>query len=100
MAGQDDPVTRLRRRLEAALDGGSDDSVSWQVTADRAVTIPCPDRELTVEHRDGPTGIRWTVVLCADGAVVGKYGQFDTIDAVLDRVFVPSRCRCSVHRLL
>jgi len=86
MDGQDEPATRLRWRLETVLDETLADSVVWQVTTDSPVTVQLPDRELTVEQSDGPDGVRWTVVLCSDGAVVSKFGQFDTVDEAVARV--------------
>jgi hypothetical protein len=68
MDPRDEPTVTLRRRLEAVLERALADSASWAVTT------------------DGPDGHRWTVVLRADGAVVSKFGQFETIDGVAGTV--------------
>jgi hypothetical protein len=83
---RDEPTARLGRRLETALESALADSVSWTVTTDGPVVARLPDREFAFERADGPNGHRWTVVLRADGAVVSKFGQFETIDDVVETV--------------
>ncbi|KAA9399207.1 hypothetical protein Har1130_13480 [Haloarcula sp. CBA1130] len=86
MDAQDEPMARLARRLETALDRTLAGSVSWAVTTDGPVVARLPDREFAFERNDGPDGHRWTVVVRADDAVVSKFGQFETIDSVVERV--------------
>ncbi|RLM45195.1 MULTISPECIES: hypothetical protein [unclassified Haloarcula] len=86
MDARDEPVAKLARRLETALARTLDDSVSWTVTTDNPVIARLPDREFVFEQRDGPDGYRLTVVLRADGAVVSKFGQFETIDNAVEKV--------------
>ena len=86
MDARDEPTARLGRRLETALEGALADSVSWTVTADGPVIARLPDREFAFERADSPNGHRWTVVLRADGSVVSKFGQFETIDDVVETV--------------
>ena len=89
MDPRDEPTVTLRRRLEAVLERALADSASWAVTTDGPLVVRLPDRELAVERADGPDGPdghRWTVVLRADGAVVSKFGQFETIDGVAGTV--------------
>jgi len=86
MDARDEPMARLARRLETALERTLNDGVSWTVTTDSPVTARLPDREFVFEQRDGPDGCRWTVVLRADGAVVSKFGQFETVDSAAERV--------------
>jgi hypothetical protein len=80
MGSRDEPTARLRRRLQAALENTLAESVSWAVSTDGPVVAQLPDREFVFERRDGPDGHRWTVVLRAEGAVVSKFGQFETVD--------------------
>jgi hypothetical protein len=86
MDGREELTAGLRRRLESEIEDTHPDSASWQITVDGPITVRLPDRELTVEGADGPDGVRWTVVLRSDGAVVSKFGQFDTLDAVVEKV--------------
>ncbi|AAV47714.1 hypothetical protein BDK61_0162 [Haloarcula quadrata] len=86
MDARDEPTARLGRRLETALEGALADSVSWTVTTDGPVIARLPDREFAFERADSPNGHRWTVVLRADGSVVSKFGQFETIDDVVETV--------------
>jgi hypothetical protein len=86
MGARDEPMAKLGRRLEAALDSAFADNVSWAVTTDGPVVARLPDREFAFERGDGPDGHRWTVVLRADGAVVSKFGRFETVDGVVERV--------------
>lgn len=86
MDARDEPTARLGRRLETALEGALADSVSWTVTTDCPVIARLPDREIAFERAVGPDGHRWTVVLRADGSVVSKFGQFETIDSVVTQV--------------
>ena len=86
MDARDEPTARLGRRLETALGSALDDSTSWAITADGQVVARLPDREIAFERADGPDGHRWTVVLRADGSVVSKFGQFETIDSVVTQV--------------
>ncbi|EMA29050.1 hypothetical protein [Haloarcula japonica] len=85
MGAQDEPMARLARRLETALESTLADTVSWTVATDGPVVARLPDREFVFEQRDDPDGCRWTVVLRADGAVVSKFGQFETIDSAVER---------------
>ena len=82
----DEPTAKLGRRLETALESALADSVSWTVTTDSPVIAQLPDREFAFERTDGLGGHRWTVVLRADGSVVSKFGQFETIDDVVETV--------------
>ncbi|EMA15394.1 hypothetical protein [Haloarcula marismortui] len=86
MDARDEPTARLGRRLETALESTLADSVSWTVTTDGPVIARLPDREFAFERADSPNGHRWTVVLRADGSVVSKFGQFETIDDVVETV--------------
>lgn len=86
MDARDEPTTGLRRRLETALESALPDSVSWAVTTDSPVVARLPDREFVFERHDGLDGHRWTVVLRAEGAVVSKYGRFETVDNVVETV--------------
>lgn len=86
MDARDEPTARLCRRLETALESALAESVSWSVTTDGPVVARLPDREFAFERDDSPDGNRWTVVLRADGAVVSKFGQFETVDDVVERV--------------
>jgi len=86
MCARDEPMAKLGRRLETALDSALADNVSWAVTTDGPVVARLPDREFAFERDDGPDGHRWTVVLRADGAVVSKFGRFETVDGVVERV--------------
>jgi len=86
MDARDEPTAELRRRLETTLESALADSVSWTVTADGPVVARLPDRELALETSNGPDGVRWTVVLRADDAVVSKFGQFETVDGVVETV--------------
>ncbi|EMA00592.1 hypothetical protein SAMN05443574_10110 [Haloarcula vallismortis] len=86
MDARDEPTARLARRLETALECMLADEESWTVTTDGPVVARLPDREFAFEQSDGPDGRRWTVVLRADGAVVSKFGQFETIDSAVERV--------------
>ncbi|MFY4814101.1 hypothetical protein [Haloarcula argentinensis] len=83
---RDEPTARLRRRLETALESALTDTVSWTVATDGPVVARLPDREIAFERADGPDGYRWTVVLRADGSVVSKFGQFETIDSAVEKV--------------
>jgi hypothetical protein len=83
---RDEPTAELRRRLETTLESALADSVSWTVTTDGPIVARLPDRELAFETNDGPDGVRWTVVLRADDAVVSKFGQFATVDDVTETV--------------
>ncbi|GCF13486.1 hypothetical protein Harman_14210 [Haloarcula mannanilytica] len=86
MGTRDEPTARLRRRLETALADALADGVSWAVSTDRPVVARLPDREFVFERHDGPDGPRWTVVLRAEGAVVSKFGRFETVDDVVETV--------------
>ncbi|KAA9408634.1 hypothetical protein EGO51_02165 [Haloarcula hispanica] len=86
MDARDEPMPRLARRLETVLESALADSVSWTVTTDGPVVARLPDREFAFERNDSPDGYRWTVVLRADGAVVSKFGPFETVDGVVEQV--------------
>ncbi|MDS0221691.1 hypothetical protein NDI54_10070 [Haloarcula sp. S1AR25-5A] len=86
MGARDEPMTGLRRRLETVLESALADSVSWTVTTGSPVTARLPDREFVFERHDSPDGHRWTVVLRAEGAVVSKFGRFETVDDVVETV--------------
>ncbi|MFC6756183.1 MULTISPECIES: hypothetical protein [Haloarcula] len=80
----DSLVARLESTVEARLAEGTDWGVSGD--ADRA-TVSLPDRRLVVHRRDGPEGVdHWTVELAADGATVSKFGPFESVEALTDRV--------------
>ncbi|WP_336337439.1 hypothetical protein [Haloarcula brevis] len=86
MDTRDEPTAALRRRLEASLERTLAESAPWEIPTDDPLVVRLPDRELAVERADGPDGHRWTVALRADGAVVSKFGPFETVDAVVERV--------------
>jgi hypothetical protein len=73
----------LRSRVTAALDGGD-----WTLDDESAgLRVRLSDRTLIVERRDGPEGgHHWSLTLRADGATVSKYGPFESVDALTERV--------------
>jgi len=76
-------------RLEAAVTDRLGERDGWTVESTSAdhVTVTLPDRRLVVERRDGPGGVdHWTLELAADGATVSKFGPFDTVDGLTERV--------------
>ena len=79
----------LRARLETAVTerlGGSDEWAVESAAVDR-LTVSLPDRRLIVRRRNGPEGVdHWTLELAADGATVSKFGPFETVAALTDRV--------------
>jgi hypothetical protein len=79
----------LAARLEAVVTERLGDSVEWAVSADTAdrVALSLPDRRLVVRRRDGPGGVdHWTLELAVDGATVSKFGPFETVDGLTERV--------------
>ncbi|TQR22463.1 hypothetical protein C9J85_15095 [Haloferax sp. wsp5] len=72
-------VCRLDRESTGNGVGALADAVGDDVTHLRpGRTTTC--RESAFERADSPNGHRWTVVLRADGSVVSKFGQFETIE--------------------
>jgi len=79
----------LAARLETAVADRLGDGVEWEVTAETAdcTAVSLPDRRLVARRRDGPDGIdHWTLELAADGATVSKFGPFETVDGLTERV--------------
>jgi len=80
---------RLDVRLETAVADRLGERVEWDIDAETAdcTTVSLPDRRLVVRRRDGPSGVdHWTLELAADGATVSKFGPFDTVDGLTERV--------------
>jgi hypothetical protein len=74
----------LRSRVAAALDG---DEWTLDDGTTAALRVGLPDRTLIVERRDGPEGgRRWSLTLRADGATVSKFGPFESVVALVERV--------------
>jgi len=71
----------VRARLAEDADWTIDDGAGGDLT------VTLPDRELVVHRRAGPDGAdRWTLELAADGATVSKFGPFESVGTVTDRV--------------
>ncbi len=50
------------------------------------LAVRLADRSVVFEPASGPEGgIRWTLVLTADGDVVGKFGPFASIETATER---------------
>jgi len=78
----------LATRMETAVAERLDDSVEWAVSggADR-VTVTLPDRRLVARRRDGPEDVdHWTLELAADGATVSKFGPFESVEGLTERM--------------
>lgn len=79
----------LADRLDATVSDRLAEDAEWTLQRDPPdrVTLSLPDRTLVVHRRDGPDGVdHWTLELVADGAIVSKFGPFDTVGAVCDQV--------------
>jgi len=79
----------LAARLETAVMERLGEREEWAVSTDATdrVTVSLPDRRLVVRRRDGPDGVdHWTLELAADGATVSKFGPFDSVGGLTDRV--------------
>ena len=80
---------KLRVGLEAAVADRLGEGDAWTVSADAAerITVSLPDRRLVVRRRDGPDGAdHWTLELAADGETVSKFGPFESVEGVANRV--------------
>ena len=79
----------LAARLETTVADHLGERVEWTVEstgADR-VTVTLPDRQLVAGRRDGPDSVdHWTLELAANGATVSKFGPFETVDDLAERV--------------
>lgn len=74
----------LRSRVAAALDG---DDWTLDAGSTAELRIGLPDRTLIVEQREGPAGAsHWDLTLRADGATVSKFGPFESVGALAERV--------------
>ncbi|MBX0286227.1 hypothetical protein [Haloarcula salinisoli] len=79
----------LTARIETTVAERLGDGVEWALSEDSTdqVTVALPDRRLVVHRRDGPAGVdHWTLELAADGATVSKFGPFETVDALTERI--------------
>lgn len=88
MDGSEISVDTVAARLEATV-SDQFDADAWAVETDPPdrVTVQLPDRKLAVHRRDGPDGVaHWTLELAADGATVSKFGPFDKIEDLLEKV--------------
>lgn len=74
----------FRSRVTTALDG---DDWTLDAGSTAELRIGLPDRTLIVEQRDGPAGVcHWGLTLRADGATVSKFGPFESVGALAERV--------------
>jgi hypothetical protein len=75
---------RLRTVASETLDG----DVDWTVeqTSD-GWRLALPDRVLDISQCDGPTEtVRWVLTLEADGAIVSKFGPYESTDDLVDQL--------------
>ena len=83
--GQSDTASaRLREHVAPVLEG--DDWECVDESPDR-LRVEGSDRTLVVDRHDGPGHeSRWSLTLRADGATVGKFGRFESLDEVRAQV--------------
>jgi len=84
-----DGSAALPERLDATVAARLDADTEWAVARESPdrVTLSLPDRALVVHRRDGPGGVdHWTLDLVADGAIVSKFGPFDSRATVCEQV--------------
>ena len=77
----------LYDRLETAM-SETLTSTEWSLTeTPDGYQITQSERTVTITTRDGPNGTpHWVLTLLAEGATVGKFGPFDTIDSLVGQV--------------
>lgn len=71
-------------RLAAAVEETLDSEVDWKIeeTAD-AYRLTLPDRVVLVSPAPGPgDAVHWEFSVRSDGAVVGKYGLYESLAAL------------------
>jgi len=63
-------------------------STEWSLTeTPNGYRITQSDRTVTITEREGPTGSpNWVFTLLSEGATVGKFGPFDTIDSLVEQI--------------
>jgi hypothetical protein len=78
----------VRARVESTVATGVADDTDRTVTlSPDCLRVELPDRTLLARRRDGPDGVdHWTLELAADGATVSKFGPFDGVAALCDRL--------------
>lgn len=75
-------IERLARREPVEGDGSR---LRLEESAEE-IAVRLADRAVVFEPAPGPEGgIRWTLVLTADGDVIGKFGPFVSVETATER---------------
>lgn len=83
-----DSSPAVAQQLTTVVDETLDADVDWTVEATTdGWRLTLSDRVLDISQRDGPDEtVRWVLSLQADGAIVSKFGPYESIAGLCEQI--------------